>query len=132
MTNIEKLEYRENFFDVMTMQNGARITTVITNDGTIVSKEYKAGSRKINSIQRTICSLDEFYELCNKIELCVETADRLDFYVDDTSEELRIFYKYGRIQTMDRGLGNDSSHIGEIVHDFLQKHLRVRSELHRI
>lgn len=121
--SIEKLEYRRCYFDVSTMQNGARITTVITNDGTIISKEYKAGSRKVYSIQKTSCSLEEFQELCNKIELCIENADRLDFYVDDASEELRIYYKYGRIQTMDRGLGNDYSDIGKIVNVFLEKHL---------
>ncbi len=121
MVSIEKLEYRRCYFDVSTMQNGARTTTIITNDGAIVSKEYKAGSRRVNSIKKTSCSLEEFEKLCNEIELCIENADRLEFYVDDASEELRIFYKYGRIQTMDRGLGNDNSHIGEIVNSFLEK-----------
>lgn len=124
MVSIEKLEYRRCYFDISTMQSGARITTIITNDGTIISKEYKAGSRKVNSVQKTSCSLEEFEKLCNEIESCIENADRLDFYVDDTSEELRIFYKYGRVQIMDRGLGNDNSHIGEIVNAFLEKHLK--------
>ena len=123
MTHIEKLEYRRHYFDVCEMKNGARVTTVISNDGIIISKKYKAGSRKINSIQKANFSLNEFQELCNKIELCIKNADRLDFYIDDASEELRIFYKFGRIQTMDRGLGNDNSHIGEIVNDFLEKYL---------
>lgn len=123
MVSIEKLQYKRRYFDFSTMKNRTSITTTITNDGTIVSKKYKAGSRKVNSIQKTICSLEEFQELCNKIELCIENADRLDFYVDDASEELRIFYKYGRIQTMDRGLGNDNFDIGKIVNSFLTKHL---------
>ena len=46
--SIEKMEYRRSYFDVSTMQNGARITTVITNDGAIILKKYKAGSRKAN------------------------------------------------------------------------------------
>lgn len=121
--SIEKLEYKRRFFDVTTMRDGARITTVIEKDGTIVSKEYGAASRKIDTVHRTTCSSQEFNELCSEIELCIENADRLDYYVDDSSEELTIFYKYGRIQKMDRGLGNDDTHIGQIVNAFLEKHL---------
>lgn len=123
--SIEKMEYRRSYFDVSTMQNGARITTVITNDGTIILKKYKAGSRKANSVQKASCSLEEFEKLCDEIELCIKNADRLDFYVDDADEELRIFYKYGRVQIMDRGLGNEDSNIGKIVNSFLEKHLSV-------
>lgn len=39
--SIEKMEYRRSYFDVSTMQNGARITTVITNDGAIISKNIR-------------------------------------------------------------------------------------------
>ncbi len=121
--SIEKLEYRRRFFDICEMRDGARQTTVIMKDGTIISKEYKATSRKIDSVYRTTCSSQEFIELCSEIELCIENADRLDYYVDDSSEELSIFYEYGRIQKMDRGLGNGDTHIGQIVNAFLEKHL---------
>lgn len=123
---IEKLEYRRWFFDIAEMRDGARITTAITNDGTIIQKEYKAGSRKVDSVRRAKCSLTEFKKLCNEIETCIENADRLDYYVDDSSEELSIFYEYGRVQKMDRGLGNDDTHIGQIVNAFLEKHLSYK------
>lgn len=123
MSNVEKLEYRREYFDITVMKPGARVITTITNDGSIVAKEYKPGSRKVVSVQKAKCSVGEFEELCAAIELCIEDADRQDFYVDDSSEELRIFHKYGRIQTMDRGLGNETTHIGRIVNDFLSKHL---------
>lgn len=121
--SIEKLEYKRYYFDITSMQNGARINTTITNDGTIISKKYKPGSRKVNSAQTSTCSSEEFKQLCNQIESCIENADRLDFYEDDSSEELRIFYKYGRVQTMDRGLGNNISNIGMIINNFIDKHL---------
>ena len=120
---IEKLEYRKEFFDITVMKPGARVVTIISNDGSIISKEYKPGSRKALSVQKARCPAREFEQLCAAIELCIETADRQDFYVDDSSEELRIFHKYGRIQTMDRGLGNETTHIGSIVNVFLNKHL---------
>ena len=122
---IEKLEYRRRFFDIFEMRDGARKNTIITNDGAITSKEYKVASRKVDSVQRTKCSVEEFMQLCDEIELCIESADRLDFYVDDTNEELKIFYKYGRVQIVDRGLGNGDTHIGAIVNNFLSKHLTV-------
>ena len=123
MGNIEKLEYRREYFDITVMKPGARVITTITNDGSIVAKKYKPGSRKALSVQKSNCSVEEFEQLCAAIELCIEDADRQDFYVDDSSEELKIFHKYGRIQTMERGLGNETTHIGSIVNDFLSKHL---------
>jgi hypothetical protein len=121
--SIEKLEYKRRFFDVATMKDGARITTVIMGDGTIISKKYEAGSRKATSVQSAKCTEEEFKQLCDEIELCIESADRLDFYVDDSSEELRIFYQYGRIQIVDRGLGSEGCHIGGIINNFLTEQL---------
>ncbi len=122
---IEKLEYKRCCFDVSTMQCGARKTTIVTNDGLILSKKYKVGSRKVESVQKSTCSSEAFERLCNEIEICIENADRLDFYEDDASEKLKVFYRYGRIQTMDRGLGNEYSNIGKIVNNFLEKYLFV-------
>lgn len=121
--SIIKLEYRRRFFDISVMKDGATTTTTITNNGTIISKNYKVGSRKVDSVQKATCSLEDFKKLCDEIELCIEKADRLDFFVDDSSEELKIYYEYGRVQIVDRGLGNDDTHIGDIVNDFLEKHL---------
>jgi len=123
MVSIEKLEYRRRFFDISEMRDGARITTTITNDGAITTKEYKVGSRKIDSVYRTKCSLEDFKQLCDEIEMCIGEADRQDFYVDDSSEELKIYYKYGRVQIVDRGLGNGVTHIGEILNGFLAKYI---------
>lgn len=121
--SIIKLEYRRRFFDISVMKDGATKTTTITNNGTITSKNYKVGSRKVDSVQKANCSLEDFKQLCDEIELCIVEADRLDFYVDDSSEELKIYYEFGRVQTVDRGLGNSSTHIGEIINDFLTKYL---------
>lgn len=123
MVSIEKLEYRRRFFDISEMRDGARITTTITNDGAITTKEYKVGSRKIDSVYRTNCSLEDFKQLCDEIEMCIGEADRQDFYVDDSSEELKIYYKYGRVQIVDRGLGNGNTHIGKILNCFLAKYI---------
>ena len=116
---IIKLVYKRDFFDISVMKPGARLITTITCDGTVVFKEYRPGSRKLYSVYKGKCSIEDYKALCERIENCIENADRLDFYVDDASEELKIFHRYGRVQIMDRGLGNEDSHIGEIMHEFL-------------
>ena len=118
-TTIIKLVYKRDFFDISVMKPGARFVTTILNDGTVIFKEYSPGSRKAKSVYKGKQSVEDYKTLCAKIETCIELADRLDFYVDDSSEELKIYHEFGRVQIMDRGLGNEDVHIGEIMHDFL-------------
>ena len=42
-------------------------------------------------------------------------------WVDDCSEELKLFYKFNRVQIVDRGLGNDIIDIGVIMREFLSE-----------
>ena len=116
---IVKLVYKRDFFDISVMKPGAKLITTITCDGTVVFKEYSPGIRKAHSVYKGKCSVVDYEELCEKIENCIKNADRLDFYEDDASEELKIFHRFGRVQIMDRGLGNEDIHIGEIMHEFL-------------
>ena len=118
-TTIIKLVYKREFFDVSVMKPGGRLVTTILNDGTVIFKEYDPGSRKVQSVRKGKRSVEDYKTLCAKLENCIESADRLDFYVDDSSEELKIYHKFGRVQIMDRGLGNENVHIGEIMHDYL-------------
>ena len=117
-TSIVKLIYKRQFFDISQMKIGAKKVTTITADGTVVIKEYNPGNRKAYSMRKISCSVDAYGALCDKIQSCIENADRLDFYVDDASEELKIFHKYGRVQIVDRGLGNEEVHIASIMHEF--------------
>ena len=118
-TTIIKLVYKREFFDVSVMKPGGRLVTTILNDGTVIFKEYDPGSRKVQSVRKGKRSVEDYKTLCAKLENCIESADRLDFYVDDSSEELKIYHKFGRVQIVDRGLGNENVHIGEIMHEFL-------------
>ena len=118
---IVKLVYKHEFFDVSEMKNGARIITTITDDGNVVVKEYKADSRKVCSTKKITCSASDVRQLCEKLESCIESANRCDAYCDDCDDELKIFYKYNRIQIVDRGLGNNDTDIGTIMSGFLSK-----------
>ncbi|MBQ7942286.1 MAG: hypothetical protein IJ328_07785 [Muribaculaceae bacterium] len=117
---IVKLTYKREYFDIDAMRPGGRKVTTITDDGKVVIKEYKAGSRKVYSTKTTTCSKVAFDALCDRLEYCIETAKKWDMWVDDCSEELKIFYKYSRVQIVDRGLGNNDIDIGTIMHEFFK------------
>ena len=120
-TKIVKLVYKRDFFDISVMKPGRKSVATIFNDGTVVFKEYEPMSRRAQSVRRGKRSVEDFKTLCEKIEVCIESADRLDSYVDDSTEELKIFYEFGRVQRMDRGLGNEDLHIGDIMSEFLDR-----------
>lgn len=123
---IAKLVYRREFFDFELMRSGAKQITTITDDGLIVEKEYAPGSRKAHSVKKAQCTLQAYATLCEQIISCIEEADRLDAYCDDSSVELTVHHRYGRTQTMDRGLGNEQIHIGEVMNNFLSRYLPDR------
>ena len=121
--NVIKLEYRREFFDIEEMKIGGRIVTVVTADGRIVSSEYKCGSRKAICVKEATCSHEAYSTLCEEIKNCIKTANREDFYVDDSSESLKVFCEFGLVLLMDRGLGNECIHIGDIMNGFLDNYL---------
>lgn len=118
---IEKIVYKREFFDISAMKIGARIITTITLDGNVVIKEYRGDSRKVYSTRKTTCSVDAFNSLCNRFENCINNATKWDMYVDDSAEELRIVYKYGREQKVDRGLGDENTRIATIFYEFMEQ-----------
>ena len=121
--SIVKLVYKRDFFDITQMRCGAKQITTITDDGTIVEKEYAPGSRKAHAVKKTECPGEAFRALCERLVDCIETADSLEGYCDDSSEELAIYHKFGRIQTMDRGLGNEAVRIGDVMNSFLENYI---------
>ena len=121
---IVKLVYKHEFFDVNRMKIGARTITTITSDGNIVIRRYKSDSRKAYATHRAICSHQMYDDLCKQLDECISTSDRWSMYVDDCSETLRIIYKHGREQIVDRGLGNKDANIATIVYKYMRK-LRI-------
>ena len=118
---IVKLEYRRKIFNVSLMKYDAKETWIIKENGRISFKECYANSKKMCIPEEYDCSCEDFRSLCDKIESCIETSNRLNSYIDDCSETLKIYYKYGRVQTVDRGLGNEETDIADIMYDFLDR-----------
>lgn len=120
---IIKLVYKREYFDLSIMKPGAREVITITDDGVITEKEYVTGSRKVQSVRKAECSQEAYSNLCKQIIDCIENADCSYGYCDDATEELTIFHKYGRIQRMDRGLGNEDCCVGSVMNSFLSQYL---------
>ena len=118
---VAKIVYKYELFDVSQMKIGTRINTTITSDGSITIREYRDGSRKLYSTRKYCCTVEDFDSLCKQLETCINTATNWDWYVDDCAEKLRIVYKYGREQIVDRGLGNADTNISMIFYGFLKK-----------
>ena len=94
---IVRLTYKHEFFDISEMRIGGRTVTTITEDGTIIEHNYKPGSRKAYKTRKSTCAASEFRILCDKIENCIDSANDWDMWVDDCSEELKLFYKFNRV-----------------------------------
>ena len=115
---IVKLTYKHKFFDISEMRIGGRTVTTINEDGTIIEQNYKPRSRKAYKTRKTTCDASEFRALCDKLENCIDSANDWDMWVDDSSEELKLFYKFNRVQIVDRGLCNGDMSIGGIMREF--------------
>ena len=120
--SILKLVYKREYFDIEEMRVCFREVITITDDGSIERKEYKRGSRKACSAKSFKCSTEDYDALCEEIERCIQYADRRSFYVDDTSVELKLYHRFGRVQTVDRGMGNGECDIGGILCNFFGQH----------
>lgn len=122
-TTVLQLTYTHRFFDIELMKQGGKTVTTITPDGIIVSKDYRAGSRKVQAVRTARCSVKDFLDLCSQIENCIKNADNWDLWVDDCSEELTIKHKFEHTEIVDRGLMSGNISIGGIMREFLSKHL---------
>lgn len=118
---IVRLTYKHEFFDISEMRIGGRTVTTILEDGTIIEQDFKPGSRKVVATRHATCSLASFQALCDELENCIDSANDWNMWVDDCSEELKLFYKFNRVQVVDRGLCNGDTSIGGIMREFLSK-----------
>ena len=119
---MEKLKYSISFFDVSEMKPGARNIIEIFEDGRILIKQYAPGSRRIKEKQECFAEKSEVEELYAELKACIDTADRLNWRVDDTSALLTIYHSLGRIEKVPRELGNTETEIYSIMCRFLSQH----------
>lgn len=119
---MKKLRYSISYFDLSEMKPGARDVIEIFEDGKLLIKQYAPGSRRIKEKQECFAEKNEIEELYAELRGCIDTADRLNWMVDDTSAELTIYHSFGRIEKVPRELGNTETDIYSIMCRFLSQH----------
>lgn len=112
---IVKMKYKKTAFDLESMRSRVEWVITVTEDGKIVKRSYASGGKT----EYASVSARDFTQLRDRIDECVESANECVRYVDDSSEELILFHRYGREQILDRGLGNGKTTVGGIMCDFL-------------
>lgn len=121
MNEVEKLRYAVSYFDIKQMKPGARKIYDFFPDGRIIVKEYEPGSRKQKSNRSFQISPIEFVQMYENIKRCIDNAERLEQYVDDSDATLTIFHSFGRSESMQRGLGTRDETVGTIITDCLNR-----------
>lgn len=118
---ILKIKILYDIIDVNSLDWRQRISYELFPDGLVVKKTFNGNSRKCASISKSIkLTSKDFEELSVKINRCINEANTLQSYCDDRSATITILRNFGRVETMDRGLGNDEITVGEIITNYLR------------
>ena len=67
MLSILKLEYRHYFYNILKAKNEIKTTTIITNDGKILTKTHSPQDSKVINIKKNAYPVEEFKKLCQKV-----------------------------------------------------------------
>ena len=118
-SDIRMIRYTEKAFDPFTMSYSRRIYTLYP-EGLVTCALYAPGSRKMSRKEESRrAGAEDFRQMCAELNACLESADRLDKYVDDCGAEARIHRPFGRVDTVDRGYGNAETDVGNIISEYL-------------
>ena len=71
-----------------------------------------------------IASPEDYKELCEKINECIEKADSLNQYIDDTSIEVTLYRQFGRKEIMDGGYGTEDEDLRRILYRYITGFIR--------
>lgn len=115
-TDILKRRYTIRPFDVEVMCSHSRRVYELFPDGKIRYSIFEKGNSKpIKKQENHTASLEDYIDLCTKINDCIDAADTVNQYVDDCSVDVKLYRSFGRVDTMDRGYGNSNTDLGEII-----------------
>ena len=119
-SDIIKIRYTISLFDVAAMRSHTRYVYELYPDGKVSFTHYEKGNRKPKATdeKHTATAID-FMQLSADLNACIETADRDEMYVDDTSAEAIIYRPFGRTDTMNRGYGNGKTDIGQLISNYI-------------
>ena len=122
MSNVQKIKYSVSRYDFSVMKYATSITATFLPDGSLNIKHYAPGSRKVLEIEKHQLTPETFNQLYADLRQCIDKANTIIQYVDDSDAELSIFYFPQRTETMPRGLGNEDQTVGSIFTELVARY----------
>lgn len=100
--------YRKNVYDIF-------------DSGRVIVSEFVDDMKSPKS--RAVLNKDKssFFVLTDKINECITEADRLETYVDDSEASITIIRPFGRVEKLDRGIGNPKMVLGRIIEEYINE-----------
>ena len=115
--DIKKIRFTKSVFDVDALCTHTRYVYDLLPNGDIISSIREKGIRKpVEKKTYHLASSEDYKELCEKINECIEKADTLNQYVDDTSFEVTLYRQFGRKEIMDGGYGAEDEDLRRILY----------------
>lgn len=98
--------YRKNVYEIF-------------DSGKVIVSEFVDDMKSPKS--RTVSNKDKssFSTLTANVNECINNADRLETYVDDSEASITIIRPFGRIEKLDRGIGNQKIVLGSIIEKYV-------------
>lgn len=120
IADILKIRYVIRIFDLDAMCSHGRYVYELFPDGKVTHAHYEKGTRKPKEKGETHqATKDDYQKLCAELNACIASADRQNWYVDDCDAEVKIYHAFGRIETMDRGYGNEGTDVGQLLTEYI-------------
>ena len=123
--DIKKIRFTKSVFDVEALCTHTRYVYDLLPNGDIISSIREKGIRKpVEKKTYHLASSEDYKELCEKINECIEKADTLNQYVDDTSIEVTLYRQFGRKEIMDGGYGAEDEDLRRILYRYITGFMR--------
>lgn len=120
-SDIIKIRYVWKNFSPDVMRIYRKSVFEIFDSGRVIVSEFVDDMKSPKS--RTVSNKDKssFFALTAKVNECINEADRLETYVDDSEASITIIRPFGRVEKLDRGIGNQKMVLGCIIEDYINE-----------
>ena len=123
--DIQKIRFTKSVFDVDALCTHKRYVYELLPNGDIISSIREKGIRRpVEKKTYHIASSEDYKKLCEKINECIEKADSLNQYIDDTSIEIILYRPFGRKEIMDGGYGTEDEDLRRILYRYITGFIR--------
>lgn len=120
-SDIIKIKYVWKNFSPDVMRIYRKNVYEIFDSGRVIVSQFVDDMKSPKSRIVLIKNKSSFSGLTDKVNECIAEADRLETYVDDSEASITIIRPFGRIEKLDRGIGNPKMLLGCIIEDYIKE-----------